>query len=63
MTQKPFAAHITLMRKADLTEADLQTPLPPVTFTADRLTLYHSARVQDILRYKPVFEVTLGERR
>ncbi|MBN1778182.1 MAG: RNA 2',3'-cyclic phosphodiesterase [Clostridiales bacterium] len=56
---KPFAAHITLMRKADLTAADLQTP-PPVAFTADRLTLYHSARVQDVLRYRPVFETKLG---
>jgi len=59
---KPFAAHITLARKADLTAVDLQTPLPPITFTAARVTLYHSARVQGILRYRPVFEARSGKR-
>jgi RNA 2',3'-cyclic 3'-phosphodiesterase len=54
--EKPFAAHITLARQADLTGVDWQTQLPPIAFPADRLTLYHSLRVQDALRYHPVFE-------
>ncbi len=53
---KPFAAHITLVRQADLTGIDLQTPFQDITFPADRLTLYHSARIQGVLRYRPVFE-------
>ena len=53
---KPFAAHITLARQADLTDINLQTPLPQIAFPVDRLALYHSARVEGILRYRPVFE-------
>ena len=56
---KPFAAHITLVRQADLTGVDLQATLPSITFPADRLTLYHSARIQGVLRYRPVFEAML----
>ncbi|HPJ02749.1 MAG TPA: RNA 2',3'-cyclic phosphodiesterase [Candidatus Limiplasma sp.] len=53
---KPFAPHITLARQADLTDLNLQTPLPQVSFPVNRLTLYHSARMEGILRYRPVFE-------
>jgi RNA 2',3'-cyclic 3'-phosphodiesterase len=58
---KPFAPHITLARKADLTVTDLTVPLPPITFTADCLTLFHSARIQDVLRYRPIFEAKFQE--
>ena len=59
LDDKPFAAHVTLMRQADLTAVDLYKPLPPITFQADQLTLYHSTRVQGVLRYRPVFEAKL----
>lgn len=57
---KPFAAHITLMRQTNLTTVDLQAPFTPIPFTADCVTLYHSARVQDVLRYRPIFTAKLG---
>ena len=53
---KPFAAHITLARQADLTAADLRPGMPPISFTADRLTLFHSTKIRGELRYLPVFE-------
>ncbi|MBE0600648.1 MAG: RNA 2',3'-cyclic phosphodiesterase [Firmicutes bacterium] len=56
--EKPFAAHITLVRQANLTGVDPQTPQPGIAFPAERLTLFHSARVQGVLRYRPVFEAS-----
>ena len=57
---KAFAAHITLMRRANLTTLDLQALFTPIQLCADRLTLYHSAREQTVLRYRPVFEAKFG---
>jgi 2'-5' RNA ligase len=53
---KPFVPHITLARKADLTAAGLNSPFQPIPFSADKLTLYHSTRIQGELRYIPIFE-------
>jgi RNA 2',3'-cyclic 3'-phosphodiesterase len=53
---KPFVAHVTLARKANLTQTDLRAPLPTVFFRVNRLTLYHSTRMQGDLRYLPVFQ-------
>lgn len=58
---KPFAAHITLARQADLRDADLKIPLPPIEFPVHTLALYHSARVKGVLRYLPVGEAPLGK--
>jgi RNA 2',3'-cyclic 3'-phosphodiesterase len=58
---KPFVAHVTLARKADLTPADLRAPLPPFAFRVGRLTLYHSARVRGDLRYLPIFQAPLAK--
>jgi RNA 2',3'-cyclic 3'-phosphodiesterase len=57
---KPFAAHITLARQADLTAVNLPK-MEPVPFTAGRLTLYHSTRAQGVLRYVPIFETPFRE--
>ncbi len=58
---QPFAAHITLMRKADLRAAAVPAAFAPVFFTADALTVYHSTRVQGQLRYLPFSKAPLGE--
>ncbi len=58
---KPFVPHITLARKADLTAANVRPPLPPVSCTVRRLTLYHSTRVRDVLRYLPAAEAGFRE--
>jgi 2'-5' RNA ligase len=60
---KPFAAHITLARWADLTGLPPDAPAPETGFSVDRLTLYHSARIRGDLRYRPVFEAPLREDR
>lgn len=52
---QPFTPHITLARKA-LLPADVPAP-PPVSFSAEALTLFHSMRVDGILRYLPIFSV------
>ncbi|MFH1880092.1 MAG: RNA 2',3'-cyclic phosphodiesterase [Bacillota bacterium] len=52
---KPFAPHITLARKADLTAAAPGAPMQMVPFTVHKLTLFHSVRIQGDLRYRPVF--------
>jgi len=54
--EKPFVPHITLARKVDLTGVDLRQPIWPFSFTADRLTLFHSTRVENVLRYLPIAE-------
>ncbi len=59
--EKPFAAHITLSRKADLRGVSLTNPFAPVFFTADALTVYHSVRVREELRYLPYFTAPLQE--
>ena len=56
---KPFVAHITLARKANLTQTDLRAPLPTAAFRVGQVTLYHSARVRGELRYIPVFQAPL----
>ena len=54
--EKPFVPHITLARKADISGIELQKPIRPFSFTVDRLTLYHSTRVEGALRYLPILE-------
>ena len=58
--EKPFAAHITLARQANLAGISLPQPAP-VAFMVTKLTLYHSARMQGVLRYRPVFEAPFQE--
>lgn len=53
---KPFVPHITLARKADLTQTDIGKPNVPISFAVDRLTLYHSTRVEGVLTYLPIVE-------
>ncbi len=53
---KPMMPHVTLARKVDVTDIDLEKPIPPITFTADRLTLFHSTRVEGELRYIPIYD-------
>ena len=59
--KKPFVPHITLARKADLTAADLRAPFQPIPVAIDKLTLYHSTRIQGELRYIPIFETVFKE--
>lgn len=51
---KPLVPHVTLARKAALPEAWQGDPLPACQMAVPGLTLYHSARVDDVLRYEPV---------
>jgi RNA 2',3'-cyclic 3'-phosphodiesterase len=57
--EKPFAAHITLARMADVSGTDLRIPLPPIAFAVRQLTLYHSVRAQGELRYLPIYNASL----
>ncbi len=57
---KPFVPHITLARKADLTHTDLAKPIQPISFAADRLTLYHATRVEGALTYIPIVEAAFS---
>ncbi len=56
---KPFAPHITLARKTRPQQPFTFPDVPAVTFRAEAVTLYHSTRVDDRLRYLPIFEVPL----
>jgi 2'-5' RNA ligase len=51
--QKPFHPHLTLARKVVLSGTE---SLPPVSLslTAEEITLYHSHRVDGLLRYTPL---------
>jgi RNA 2',3'-cyclic 3'-phosphodiesterase len=53
---KPFTPHITLARHANLSVDVLPQELAPITFTADRLILFHSTLVNGSLQYLPVQE-------
>ena len=57
---QPFTPHITLARHAqELPEVSY----PPLTVEAPRLTLFHSVRIEEVLRYLPIYSVPLGSRR
>jgi 2'-5' RNA ligase len=53
---KPFQAHITLARRVNATRELLASKIEPVAFYADGLTLFHSCRVDGVLRYLPIYE-------
>lgn len=54
---QPFTAHITLARHAQ----GLSTKaFPAFSAEARCLTLFHSVRIEDVLRYLPIFSVPLG---
>lgn len=55
--KKPFRPHITLAKKAKIEPASLAPIHFNYPFWVDRLTLYHSTRVDGVLRYLPVAEV------
>ncbi len=52
---KPFKAHITLARRVNATRELLSVQIEPVRFPAKGLTLFHSCRVNGILRYLPIY--------
>ena len=59
---KKFKPHITLARRADLT----QTPLPEIdemNFELHRATLFESRRIRGVLTYIPLYSIELKERR
>ncbi len=56
---KPFAPHITLARKARPPQPFAFPDVPAVSFRAEAVTLYHSTRIDDRLRYLPLFEAPL----
>lgn len=60
---KPFVSHITLARHARLSDDALAVTIAPETFTAGRITLYHSHRVDDVLTYTPIFRAALRAER
>ncbi len=57
---KPFAPHVTLARKARLALGEKLPAFAPVAFTADAVTLFHSVRVDGVLRYLPVIRAPFG---
>ncbi len=57
LEDRPFRPHITLLRRAALPPQ--LPPLPPVTFSADRIVLFESAREGGRLVYRPVQEKRL----
>ena len=59
---KPFVSHITVARKARVTPEALSLPVENISFTAAHLTLFHSHRVDDILRYDPIFHAELTKK-
>ena len=60
---KPLVPHITLARKVCVDSRLDKINYGHKTFTAAGLTLFHSCRVDDILRYIPIhFEPFTGER-
>lgn len=52
--EKPLFPHITLARKAVMPGGAPPIPLSSVQFMVRGLTLYHSARVEGVLRYEPI---------
>ncbi len=60
---KPFAPHITLARKADLTAGAPGAPVQTAPFAVRKLTLFHSVRIQGDLCYRPVYEAPFREER
>ncbi len=54
--EKPFRPHITLAKKAKIEPASLSSIYLNCPFWVDHLTLYHSTRVHDVLRYLSVAE-------
>ncbi len=60
--RKPLVPHITLGRKVDLTESKGKLHVEKEEFMAMGLTLFHSCRIDDVLKYIPVhFEAFSGK--
>jgi len=55
---QPFRAHLTLARGVDFSKI-ITPPADDVSMQAARITLFHSTRVDGILRYLPVFRKDL----
>lgn len=53
---KPLVPHITLARKAVLPDGTTLAMPPSATFQCGALTLFHSTRLDGVLRYLPIFE-------
>lgn len=52
---KPFKAHITLARRVCTSKELLDVAIEPVGFEANGLTLYHSHRINGVLKYLPIY--------
>jgi 2'-5' RNA ligase len=60
---KPFRAHITLARHARTSPEALALPVKPVAFAVNRLTLFHSHRVDGVLTYTPIYRAEFSHER
>jgi RNA 2',3'-cyclic 3'-phosphodiesterase len=56
---KPLVPHITLARKARLTDGIPTVSVSPICFEAKALTLFHSARIDGVLHYLPIMDIPL----
>ena len=59
---KPFCSHITLARHCRIDPAALKCAAQSPKFTANRLTLFHSHRVNGILTYSPIFRAGMAHK-
>lgn len=55
----PFRAHFTLARDTKALGRAVLPPMPPATFTVDRIILYESTRQAGTLAYTPHIQVLL----
>ena len=60
---QPLVPHITLARKARLTDGLPALPLPTQPIPVEALTLFHSARIEGNLSYVPLFSVPLPQQK
>lgn len=56
----PFTPHITLARKAVIPEGIVMERPAPLSFSIKGITLFHSVRIEGILRYLPLFTILLN---
>lgn len=55
----PFTPHITLARKAVIPERIAMERPAPLSFSVTDITLFHSVRIEGLLRYLPLFTISL----
>ena len=55
----PFTPHITLARKALIPERTVMERPAPLSFSITGITLFHSVRIEGLLRYLPLFTISL----